>query len=123
MRILLAMLCLTQLLAGCEVEEYEDLASVLVGTYQGEANDDFVSMRNQEIIVSRISDHLIEVSPSIKNMINLPFRLEIVQDGKYVRHTPDAVDISFEADISSDRVKLSFQANNPLHSFDGKRKK
>ncbi|MBI3141422.1 MAG: hypothetical protein HYZ16_01195 [Bacteroidetes bacterium] len=123
MRTLLALLCLAQLFAGCEVEEFQDLASELVGTYQGEASDDFIRMKNQEIIVSRISDHLIEVTPSMDNMITIPFRLEIVQDGKYVKHTPDAVDISFEATMSGDRVKLSFQANNPLHSFDGNRKK
>jgi len=107
------------LLNSCVMEETTDLASLLVGSYIGIATDNFSTEDKQKVIITRISDNEIEITPDLGNLINSSFSLKITQDGNYIRHASDQMGLSFEAKASKKSIPLKFSTNVPVQTFDG----
>ncbi|MBI1182658.1 hypothetical protein GC194_00190 [bacterium] len=107
-------------LSGCTMKETADLASLLVGSYKGSATDELSTEKNMEIIITRISNDSIQISPGFGNLVNSQFSLKIKQDGNYIRHADDQNGLTFEAKASARRIPLKFSTNTPIQTFDGK---
>lgn len=109
------------LLANCSMEETDDLAALLVGTYKGKASDNFTSSTGVQVIITRISNDEIEITPDGGNILNSTVRLKVIQDGNWIRHDQAQTGVTFEAKASKSRIPMSFSTNVPVQTFDGNR--
>lgn len=109
------------LLTNCTMDETDDLASLLVGTYKGKASDNFTSSNGVQVIITRISNNEIEITPDGANIFNSILRLRVVQDGNWIRHDENQTGVTFEAKASKNRIPMSFSTNAPVQTFEGTR--
>ncbi len=106
-------------LSGCVMDETQDLASLLIGTYKGKAADEFTSSNGKSVVISKISNDEIEIKPQSDNIINTVLRIRVVQDGNWIKQANDQMGVSFEAKASKNRIPMKFSTDNPIQSFEG----
>ncbi|MFY0673579.1 MAG: hypothetical protein JXQ87_09245 [Bacteroidia bacterium] len=108
-------------MSNCAMEETDDLAALLVGTYKGKGSDSFSSSNGIQVIITRISNNEIEITPDGANIFNSTLRLKVVQDGNWIRHDQTQNGVTFEAKASKNNIPMSFSTNAPVQAFDGNR--
>ncbi|MGB0429459.1 MAG: hypothetical protein ACPGLV_03230 [Bacteroidia bacterium] len=114
-------LILITLVSACTLDETPDVASLVVGTYKGKASDDFTSSNGKKVIITKISNNEIKITPDGDNLINSAFSVQIVQDGNWVKQSANQQGATFEAKASKNSVPITFSLNAPSSSFEGKR--
>lgn len=107
--------------ASCNnLDDTEDIASLLVGTYKGDAQNDFSDEKNVKVIITRISNDTIEIAPAELNFTNTTFRLKVTISDNIVKHHSSESGITFEAEPKKRKIPMKFSVNNPIQTFEGK---
>lgn len=107
--------------ASCNnLDDTEDIASLLVGTYKGDAQNDFADEKNVKVIITRISNDTIEIAPAELNFTNTTIRLKVTINDNVVKHHSSESGITFEAEPKKRKIPMNFSVNSPIQTFEGK---
>lgn len=106
-----------------EPEATEDMASLIVGSYTGEASDMWGPDEDEKsIFISRTGNDKINVAPEGVNVTIEEFDLRITRgDSATLLHHPDEMGITFRAELYTDSTWVEFTQQNPQQSFKGSR--
>jgi len=103
-----------------KVEDTDDIASLVVGTYVGDAADKFTSEKELKVEITRIGDTQISIEPLDENTVNSQFNISLVRDGNVLRQSEATTGVTFEARVSKKSIPMSFSVEAPFQSFDGR---
>lgn len=109
------------LFSSCSrVEDTDDIASLVVGTYVGDAADKFTSEKDLKVEITRLGDTQISIEALDGNTINTQFNISLERDGNVLRQTEATSGVTFEARVAKKFIPMSFSVEAPFQSFDGR---
>lgn len=108
------------LFVGCQdLDDTEDLATLLVGTYVGDAQDNVTSAKNVKIIVTRLDNTTIQIAPAEDNLITPNLEVKLVIENEIITHVSSELGITFRAEPGKRKIPIKFSTSTPIQTFEG----
>lgn len=108
------------LFTGCQdLDDTEDLATLLVGTYVGDAQDNVTSAKNVKIIVTRLDNTTIQINPAEDNLITPNLEVKLVIKDNVITHETSQTGITFKAEPAERKIPIEFSTSSPIQTFEG----
>lgn len=118
----LAALFTCLLFTGCQdLDDTEDLATLLVGTYVGDAQDNVTSAKNVKIIVTRLDNTTIQINPAEDNLITPNLEVKLVINDNVITHESSQPGITFKAEPAERKIPIEFSTSAPIQTFEGQK--